>query len=274
MNSGPAGCRGLAIFLQSLPKRIAMKMRLPVILSIAALVLCASTCEKMEPGDYHDYLGNKINILGGWTLSEVRYKTAGVIETHPCEPQTVMEFALKGRGYTKTLAGDILDTWHYETYRAAVTIFTEAEWENNRGLGEDDSNYEKGNTYYFHVIDGDTISSEEKVSSNSTVVNIYTRFHGLFQIKAPAEDMFSPDRLLIMYDEAVGKEPILKAVQEYGAELLYDYSIIPGIAIRIPEGADIHQAIAWFKKVEGVVSVERDQIIRLTDPVRPRLEVM
>ena len=86
------------------------------------------------------------------------------------------------------------------------------------------------------------------------------------------EEMYSPDTLLIMYDPETGKEPLLKAVKEYGAELKYDYSLIPGIAIRIPEGTDIHKAMEWFKKVKGVVSVERDRIYHLIDPVKPRLE--
>ena len=152
-----------------------MRHFLSIIGACATIILTASTCEKMEPGDYHDYLGNKINLLGCWVLSEVQYKTAGVIESSPVTPESMMEFAAKGVGYTKSLSGDVLDSWHYETYRAAVTIFTNAEWENNRGLGEDDSQYEKGKTYYFHVIDANTISSEEKVSSNSYIVNIYTR---------------------------------------------------------------------------------------------------
>ena len=84
----------------------------------------------------------------------------------------------------------------------------------------------------------------------------------------------SPDKLIIMYDEEIGKEPLLKAVEAYGAELIYDYSIIPGIAIRIPEGKDIRDAINYFKKVQGVTSVERDHIYHLTDPVQPKLEVM
>lgn len=141
------------------------------ILTLAALLLSASTCEKMEPGDYHDYTGAKINLLGSWVLTGVQYKTAGVVETHPCTPETLMEFAPKGLGYTRTLTGELLDSWHYETYRAAVTIFTQAEWENNRGLGEDDNQYEKGKTYYFHVLDDNTISSEETVSSN-TYINV------------------------------------------------------------------------------------------------------
>ena len=84
----------------------------------------------------------------------------------------------------------------------------------------------------------------------------------------------SPDKLIIMYDEEIGKEPLLSAVEAYGAELIYDYSIIPGIAIRIPDGKDIHDAIAYFKKVRGVTTVERDHIYHLTDPVQPTLEVM
>ena len=88
------------------------------------------------------------------------------------------------------------------------------------------------------------------------------------------EGEYSPNTLIIMYDEAVGKEPLLEAIETYGAEVKYDYSLIPGMAIRIPDGKDIRDAIAFFRKVKGVTSVERDRIIRLTDPVKPRLEVM
>lgn len=84
----------------------------------------------------------------------------------------------------------------------------------------------------------------------------------------------SPNTLIIMYDTEAGKEPLLKAVEQYGAELIYDYSIIPGIAIGIPDGTDIHEAIAFFRKVKGVISVERDRIYHLTDPVMPKTEVL
>jgi len=154
-----------------------MRKYLLFILAITSIVLSASTCKKMAPGDYCDYQGNRINLLGGWTLSEVQMRTAGVIESRQIEPQSVMEFCEKGIGYTRNLDGEILDSWHYETYRAAVTIFTNAEWENNRSLSEDDDQYERGKTYYFHVIDENTISSEEKVSTNTVLVNFYTRFN-------------------------------------------------------------------------------------------------
>ncbi len=81
----------------------------------------------------------------------------------------------------------------------------------------------------------------------------------------------SKTNLIIMYDKEIGKEYLLEAVKKYGAELLYDYSIIPGIAIKVP--GDILQAISYFADVKGVTAVERDHIYHLTDPVTPPLEV-
>ena len=146
-----------------------MRRYLLCILALATVVFSASTCEKMEPGDYHDYLGNKINLLGAWALTEV------------------------GSGLTT---------------------------------------------------------------------------------KSSMDELYSTNTLIIMYDVEVGKDPLLAAVKELGAEILYDYNIIPGMAVRIPDGSDIQKAIVYFKQVKGVVSVERDQIHRLTDPVRPRIETM
>jgi hypothetical protein len=87
-------------------------------------------------------------------------------------------------------------------------------------------------------------------------------------------EFVSPTNLIIMYDAEVGKEALMQAVKDYGAELLYDYSIIPGIAIKIPEGKHILEAIDNFNQVQGVTAVERDHIYHLTDPVKPRLDVM
>ena len=87
-------------------------------------------------------------------------------------------------------------------------------------------------------------------------------------------EFVSQTTLIIMYDEGIGKEPLLKAIKEYGAEIKYDYNFIPGIAIKIPEGGDIKDAIGYFKQVKGVVSVNRDHIYHLTDPVPPKTEIM
>ena len=87
-------------------------------------------------------------------------------------------------------------------------------------------------------------------------------------------EFVSMTNLIISYDTEIGKEPLLAAITEYKAEILYDYSIITAIAIKIPEGTDIHDAIEFFKKVKGVTAVARDHIYRLTDPVKPKLEEM
>ena len=94
------------------------------------------------------------------------------------------------------------------------------------------------------------------------------------EIRLVEDESVSPTNLIIMYDAEIGKETLLQTVKDYGAELLYDYRIISGIAIKIPEGKHILEAIAYFSKVKGVTAVERDHIYHLIDPVRPKLEVM
>ncbi len=79
---------------------------------------------------------------------------------------------------------------------------------------------------------------------------------------------FSPTTVIVMVDTVVGKEPLREAVDHCGATIIYDYRIIPGMAIAKPETMTLDEAIDYFKRVEGVVSVERDRITRLTDPVR------
>ncbi len=80
---------------------------------------------------------------------------------------------------------------------------------------------------------------------------------------------FSPTTVIVMVDSVVGKEPLRDAVAHCGATIIYDYRIIPGMAIAKPETMTLDETIDYFRRVEGVVSVERDRIIRLTDPVRP-----
>jgi len=83
----------------------------------------------------------------------------------------------------------------------------------------------------------------------------------------------SPSVLIIMFDQETGKDPLLKAIKEYKAEIIYDYSIIPGMAIKKPNDKSLEDTMQYFKQVKGVVSVEYDHIIRLTDPVKPKIEI-
>lgn len=75
----------------------------------------------------------------------------------------------------------------------------------------------------------------------------------------------SPSTLIIWYDASGkdSKKALLKAVKDYKAELIYDYKNFNGIAIRIPDGSNINDAITYFQKVKGVLQVNRDHIMSI-----------
>jgi len=85
------------------------------------------------------------------------------------------------------------------------------------------------------------------------------------------DELFSSSTLIIHYDSVIGKEPLLKAIEQYGAEIIYDYRIINAVAIRIPDGTDIHTAIDHFNQVDGVLSVNRDRKMQLMNEGPSRL---
>lgn len=69
--------------------------------------------------------------------------------------------------------------------------------------------------------------------------------------------------LIIFYDAQIGSAPLLKAVKASGASLIYEYKNLHGIAIRPSSKTNIEDAIAYFKKVNGVLSVEQDRLLKL-----------
>ena len=83
----------------------------------------------------------------------------------------------------------------------------------------------------------------------------------------------SPNVFLVMYDTEIGKEPLLEAIKEYKVEIIYDYNIINGMALKKPDSKSLEETMQYFKEVKGVVSVEYDHIYHLTDPVKPKLEI-
>ena len=85
------------------------------------------------------------------------------------------------------------------------------------------------------------------------------------RLQGSGQEEFSPSTLIIMCDQAVGKEHLRTAVKEFGAEIIYDYSIICGMAIRIPQTRNISEAMEFFAGIPGVVAVERDRIHQLID---------
>ena len=81
----------------------------------------------------------------------------------------------------------------------------------------------------------------------------------------------SPHTFLVMYDKAVGKEPLLEAIKKLKVTIVYDYGLITGMALRKPDDLSLEETMQHFRGVRGVTSVEYDHIYRLTDPVRPKL---
>ena len=97
--------------------------------------------------------------------------------------------------------------------------------------------------------------------------------HRFAPIKKDVLPEHSPNVFLVMYDAEIGKEPLLKAIKDYKVEIIYDYNIINGMALKKPEDKTLEETMQYFKNVKGVTNVEYDHIIRLTDPVKPRLEI-
>lgn len=83
----------------------------------------------------------------------------------------------------------------------------------------------------------------------------------------------SPSVLLVMYDAEVGKQPLLEAIKDYGCEIVYDYHMINGMALRKPDDKTLDETMQHFRRVKGVLTVDYDYIYHLTDPVKPKLEV-
>ena len=86
------------------------------------------------------------------------------------------------------------------------------------------------------------------------------------------EQEHSPNVFLVMYDEKVGKAPLQKAVKAYKCEVIYDYNIINGMALKKPDDKTLEETMQYFKGVKGVLTVEYDHVIRLSDPIKPRLK--
>ena len=95
----------------------------------------------------------------------------------------------------------------------------------------------------------------------------------LAPIKKDVLPEHSPNVFLVMYDAEIGKEPLLKAIKDYKVEIIYDYNIINGMALKKPDNKSLEETMQYFKMVKGVTHVEYDHVYRLTDPVKPKLEI-
>lgn len=121
---------------------------------------------------------------------------------------------------------------------------------------------------HYRIIRRDIFEKEIK-----TLISRQTPFIQHQPIHHGYEPEHSPNVFLLMYDPEVGKEPLLKAIREYKCEIVYDYNIITCMALKKPEDKTLEETMKFFKTVKGVTNVEYDNIIRLTDPVKPKMEL-
>jgi hypothetical protein len=69
--------------------------------------------------------------------------------------------------------------------------------------------------------------------------------------------------LIAFYDTSVGCKPLLKAIKSYHAKILYRYKNFNAIAFSIPAKKKEDDAIAYFQKVKGVLTVNKDTKVEL-----------
>ena len=70
--------------------------------------------------------------------------------------------------------------------------------------------------------------------------------------------------LIVFYNENEISFPKLKRkVNSYGAEIIYEYKEMKGIAVRISQGKSIEQGRKYFESIKGVTNVMKDGKVEL-----------
>ncbi len=76
---------------------------------------------------------------------------------------------------------------------------------------------------------------------------------------------YSPRLLIVMFDSAIGKLPLLKRARLMRCEVVYEYDVLNGVALKVPDDMPIEKAMEKLRKVKGVLSVERDRVLHLDE---------
>ena len=85
---------------------------------------------------------------------------------------------------------------------------------------------------------------------------------GLEKAKRESEKNPVSHTLIIFFDKKTGNKPLLKAIKKQGCTLLYKYKEFSAVAAKVDEKHDVDRAIAEFRKVKGVTSVNKDGIMQ------------
>lgn len=78
-----------------------------------------------------------------------------------------------------------------------------------------------------------------------------------------AHDIAPIKNLIIYYEPETGNEELLKAAKQYGSDILYVYKNINGIAVTVPKSKTVSDAIKYYEKIKGVLSVAKDEKMQL-----------
>lgn len=79
----------------------------------------------------------------------------------------------------------------------------------------------------------------------------------------PAGTRYSKNTLMVFYDPHIGKESLKHALKKLNCEVLYEYRLSCGFAIKVPDGKSLRKTAKRLTKVHGVTYVTRDQIQKL-----------
>ena len=70
--------------------------------------------------------------------------------------------------------------------------------------------------------------------------------------------------LIVFYDEnEISLQNLKRKVKSYGAEIIYEYKEMKGIAVRISQGKSIEQGRKYFESIKGVTNVMKDGKVEL-----------
>lgn len=71
------------------------------------------------------------------------------------------------------------------------------------------------------------------------------------------------ENLIIYYEPEAGNEALLAAAKKYGSQVLYVYKVINGIAVTVPKGKTSREAMEYYGRIPGVLSVTQDRKLQL-----------
>jgi hypothetical protein len=97
----------------------------------------------------------------------------------------------------------------------------------------------------------DGISAQKRIENDTIPADEHT------------SEQFSPKTLIIFFAGRKSKTRLLKAVKRYKAKVIYQYRMMNGMAIAIPDGKTLDESITYFEHVKGVISVQKDRICHL-----------